>query len=110
MIRNNKSTKGRRRKTKRDDKRSKTEKVESKPEPKISYLNAPSVRPEILDRFGRRVARVIGDATKGQSIVASVAWFRLTTSELESMTKAGVIAGGFDDRGRRDGTPIVCNM
>jgi hypothetical protein len=119
---NDKPKKVRRRKDKRKGKKvdkrkgkkvdaSKAEpKPEPKPEPKVNYLGASMIRPEILDEFGRRVARIIGDAIKEQNIVASVAWYRVSTPELARMHEAGIITGGFDDKGRRDSSPIICNI
>jgi hypothetical protein len=80
-----------------------------KPE-KIRYMTGPSYRPEVLAKYGRRVAKFIADSPKGRALTASVAYCHITTSELESMHEAGVIKGGFDKFGARDSSLVICNV
>lgn len=87
----------------------KAKKVENIEPERPNYLRSPACRQEILKTYGRRVARIIGDAVKGDVIVASVSWYRVSTDELAAMYDAEIITGGFS-HGQRDSSPIVCNV
>lgn len=50
------------------------------------------MRPEILAQHGRRAARLIADARKGDPITASVRWLGIDRETLATLERAGVVA------------------
>jgi hypothetical protein len=65
-------------------------------------------REAVLSRLGRRARRFIADAQEGDDLTGSLLTFKPTTGELLRWRKEGLIRGGFNRQGTRNGDPIVC--